>query len=205
MAETLKEEAVEIFSKQLGPEHPNIGIITIGLAAVLNFQGKYAEADATYRRALNILQGGFGPESIQVVIVHNGIGQNLADQGRSSEAEASYREALEIGMNVNPEHSDVADSHGRLARLPESTLTPQEREEYFGKAIDILRNNEGDGSLRAAFFQTDLGVLLAEHGRDQEARDHFADGLATLAAALPADNPRYVARREQFESLFGGR
>ena len=205
MAESLKKEAIGIFSKQLGPNHPNIGIITIGLAKVLNFQGKYGEADEVYRRALDNVRNGFGPESIRVSIVHNGIGENLADQGRFSEAEASYREAIRIGTGVNPEHSEVADSHGRLARLSESTLTVEEREAHFRTAIDLLQQNEGAGSLRAAFFQTDFAILLAHEGREQEARAQFDEGLSTLSSALGEDNPRYMALRDKYESLFGAR
>ena len=202
MSERLKAESIDIFSRSLGAEHPNIGIIMIGVAAIQDLQGKHEEAAATYTEALGRIETAFGSESIQAVIVHNGIGENHYFQGRFEEAEASYRTALAIGTAVGPEHSHVADTYGRLAQLPESTLTAEEREAYFSKAIELLQRNEGAGSLRAAFFQTELAELLADQGREQEARVQFEAGLSTLAGVLPADNPDYKARLDRYESLF---
>jgi tetratricopeptide (TPR) repeat protein len=48
--------------KALGPEHPNVATSLNNLAALYKAQGRYAEAEPLYRRALEIWEKALGPE-----------------------------------------------------------------------------------------------------------------------------------------------
>jgi len=202
-AAALKKEAIEIFSYRLGENHPNIGIILIGLASNMASQGKYDEAETTYMDALARVQAAFGAESMREMIVRNGIGDLYGEQGRYAEAEASFQEALRIGTAVSPGHSNVAVARAGLARLSESSLTADEREQNFSAAIELLRQNEGPGSLRASLFQIDYAKYLAEQGKREQAKVRFEEGLESLSAAIPKDNPQYQEKAALYDELFG--
>jgi tetratricopeptide (TPR) repeat protein len=53
---------LEIAEKQLGPDHPHVATSLNNLAALLEAQGKYAEAEPLYRRAIAICEKTLGPE-----------------------------------------------------------------------------------------------------------------------------------------------
>jgi len=201
-AEKLKREAIEIFSYRLGENHPNIGVILIGLAANMTAQGKYDEAEATYFDALERIRTSFGANSMREVTVRNGIGELYSEQARYAEAEASFRQALRIGADLNPGHSDMAVAHAGIAKLPDSSLSVDERQQYFAEAIEQLRHNEGPGSLRAALFDIDFAVFLATQDKRHESKKRFEDGLERLSAALSADNPKYQEKLALYEKLF---
>ena len=46
----------------LGPEHPDVGYTLNGLVNLYKEQGKYAEVEALYKRALRIRELSLGPE-----------------------------------------------------------------------------------------------------------------------------------------------
>ena len=54
--------AVAIRTKALGPDHPQVAADFVAIAALLEAQGKYDEAESMYRRALMIFGRWFGPD-----------------------------------------------------------------------------------------------------------------------------------------------
>ena len=202
-AEELSRKTIEIFSGRLGDNHPNVGIILGFLAAIEGKQEKYAEAESTYFDALDRIRSSLGANSLREVFVHNGIGELYAEQGRYSDSEIHYREALRIGMSINADDSDVARARAGMAKLPVSTLTPAEREQYFSEAIEQLRSNEGLDTPHAARILMDFSAFLIERENETQARQMFEEGLVHLRAAIPIDNPRYLEQTARYEAMFG--
>ena len=55
--------------KALGPEHPDVANSLNNLAALYQAQGRYAEAEPLYKRALAISEKALGPEHPDVATV----------------------------------------------------------------------------------------------------------------------------------------
>ncbi|SLM38133.1 tpr repeat protein [Lasallia pustulata] len=66
-----------------------------GLGILYKNQGKMAEAEALYRRALEGYEKARGPEHASTLVTVHNLGVLYKDQGKMDEAEAMYRRALE--------------------------------------------------------------------------------------------------------------
>ena len=81
-------------------------------------QGKYAEAEPFYQRALAIREKVLGPNHPSVATSLNNLALLYYDRGNYAEAEPLYQRALTIREKVlGPNHPDVAISLNNLARL----------------------------------------------------------------------------------------
>ena len=76
--------------------HPDTASCYNNLAVALSDQGKYAEAEAMYRRALAIHLKALGEGHPEIVMSYNNLAETLRDQGKRAEAEAMHRRALAI-------------------------------------------------------------------------------------------------------------
>ncbi len=84
-------------------------ILSCLTAELYRDQGKYAEAEPLYRRALAIDEKALGPEHPDVGQSLNNLAEGYHSQGRYAEAEPLYKRALAIFEKaLGPEHPDVA-------------------------------------------------------------------------------------------------
>ncbi len=68
-------------------------------------QGKYAEAEPLYQRALRIREQALGPDHPQVAYPLNGLANLYQEQGKYAEAEPLYQRALHIREQaLGPDH-----------------------------------------------------------------------------------------------------
>ena len=67
-------KALAIREKKLGPEHPDVAADAAALAAILDGQGKREEAEALFRRALNVFERIYGPHHYEVAVNLNNLG-----------------------------------------------------------------------------------------------------------------------------------
>ena len=79
------------------------------LGSLYQAQGKYAQAEPRYRRALAIIEKALGPEHPDVATVLDSLAGLYEAQGKYLQAEPRYRRALAIlEKALGPEHPDVA-------------------------------------------------------------------------------------------------
>ena len=78
------------------------------LAGLLQNQGKYAEAEPLYRRAIEIDEKTLGKDHPDVARDYNNLARLLQDQGKYAEAEPLYRRAIEIFQaSLGPDHPNT--------------------------------------------------------------------------------------------------
>ena len=82
-----------INEKALGPEHPHTANSLYNLAYFLDNQGKPAEAEPLFRRALAINEKALGPEHPNTVLVRNHLSSFYRKQARNAEADALVKGA----------------------------------------------------------------------------------------------------------------
>ncbi len=96
-------------AEKFGPEDPRLAQSLNNLAGLYNSQGKYAEAEPLYRRALAIAEATLGPEHPNVAPGINNLGALYLAQGKYAEAEPLFQRSLAIWEKaLGPEHPDVA-------------------------------------------------------------------------------------------------
>ncbi len=72
--------------KALGPTHPDVATTLRNLAALYKAQGKYAEAEPLYKRALAIQEKGLRPDHPNVVTTLKNLAEVYKKTGRVDEA-----------------------------------------------------------------------------------------------------------------------
>src|SRR5262249_29438041 len=81
-------------------------------------QGRYAEAEPLYKRALAIIEKAPGPDHQVSVAALNGLAEVYLGQGKYAEAEPLSRRALEISeKTLGKDHPSTAQSLNILATL----------------------------------------------------------------------------------------
>jgi hypothetical protein len=93
--DTLKQE-ISSAERALGPNHPNVAERLASLANLYQSEGRFAEAEALYNRALAIREDAFGPSDAQVAQTLNQLADLYRAQGRTREAEMVSRRAATI-------------------------------------------------------------------------------------------------------------
>ena len=125
------------------------------LGKVFQEQGRLSEAEASYRRALEIR-----PDYAEA---HYDLANVLRDLGRQVEAEASYRRAVAI-------KPDYAQAHNNLGNVLQRKGRQDEAEASYRRALAI----------RPDFFlaHNNLGNTLRQQGRPNEAEASYRRALA---------------------------
>ena len=93
-AEPLFKQALEVWQKLLGSEHPNVALSMNNLAELYRVQGRYAEAEPLYMQALELYKKLLGSEHPHVATNMNNLALLYDAQGRYAEAESLYVQAL---------------------------------------------------------------------------------------------------------------
>ena len=101
-------------------------------------QGRYAEAEPLYQRALAIREEKLGPEHLYVALTLHNLALLYQNQRKYAEAEPLYQRALAIREKVlGPEHPRVAFSLNGLASLYNSQGKYEEAEPLFQRSLAI--------------------------------------------------------------------
>lgn len=105
-------------SRRYGEEARISAEVANSLAAVALKQGRYSEAEASFRLVVQVLERDFGPEHLETATARANLSNVLFEQGRFAEAEAVLRQALDaIQAVVGDDSSDYASTEFALARI----------------------------------------------------------------------------------------
>ena len=122
-------------AEKFGADDPRVAVTLHNLGNLAATQGKTAEAEPLYRRALAILEKVRGPDHSQTAVARLGLADLLAAQGNDAEAEANYRAALRAFEKVlGPAHPIVATTLERYAALLRRAGRTAEAEQLEARA-----------------------------------------------------------------------
>jgi tetratricopeptide (TPR) repeat protein len=166
-----------------------LGLCRVVLGNVLTDLGKPAEAEASYRRALEGLQklAGDSPNytdaRFYTALGHNGLGGIHMRAGRLAEAEVEYRLARGQANGQGAYESCLLDTMLGLGRVLALAGKPAESLQILREGLAEGQKNV-DNSPADIRIQADLvGVYLAV-GWLQVREGRFAEALATLDAGV---------------------
>jgi tetratricopeptide (TPR) repeat protein len=161
---------VDIRERALGPDHPDVAADVAALAALLDGQGKYDEAEKLYRRALTVFERVYGTEHYEIAVTLNNLAAIYHARGESEEAEELYQRALSIKEKaLGTDHPDIAMTLNNLAVFYKSQQKYDQAAPLLRRALSIFENALGPGNLRVAICLDNLAHLLWKMGCGDEA------------------------------------
>ncbi len=118
-------------------------------------------------------------------------GTGAKNQGRYIDAQHSHEAAAELARSVGTAgRSEVAAALAGVGAV--MRINPARRDStalYQAKAIDIMREIEGDSSLKLAGMRVGYALVLAQLDRLPEARRELDAARPVMTANLGADHP----------------
>ncbi len=165
-----EREALAIYQKPFGREHPAVAASLNNLAFVLGGEGKLDAAEALFREALPLNRKLLGDEHPQVGICLSRFGTVLQDQGRFPEAEEMYREAVTIQT--------------KLLDKKASDLSP--------KKSELAPNVELAWTLKY------LSVVLEKQNKLSEAEAAIDDALSVISKVVGGNHPDWITLFRDF-------
>lgn len=169
--EPYARHAVKLRTKLLGARHPEVAADLTALAALLDRQGQFVEAERLYARALDILERVHGGEHHQVAVALNNLAAVQHARGKLRDAEAMYRRAMAIELKaLGSSHPHVAYSTNNLAVLMKDTRRPREAAVLFRKAVRLFTRGLGANHPNVAICLENLSQVLRRTGDTAGAR-----------------------------------
>ena len=167
-AQEMGQSALEAREAVLGAEHQDTLTSVNNLGSVLKGQGKYDEAEAMHRRALEGMEK--VPEHPDTLISINNLGLVLKGQGKHDEAEAMHRRALKASEKVlGPEHPDTLISVSNLAFTFWSQRRWNEAKDLEVRVMETSKRVLGDKHPKTLTAMGNLAYTLKSQSRNQEA------------------------------------
>ncbi len=163
--EPFARHAVMLRTKLFGRRHPAVAADITALAALLDRQGQFVEAERLYHRALTILELEHGAEHHLVAVALNNLAAVLHARGKVADAEAMFRRAQAIEIAVlGPTHPTVAYSTNNLAILLKDTRRPTAAAVLFRKAVTLFSRGLGANHPHVGVCLENLSQVLRRTG-----------------------------------------
>jgi tetratricopeptide (TPR) repeat protein len=130
-AEPLYLQALELYKRLLGDNHPDVAMSLNNLALLYNSQGRYDQAEPLYLQALELYKRLLGDNHPDVAMSLNNLALLYYSQGRYDQAEPLYLQAFKIRQQVlGVDHPKTVTVRQNLAHL-RANLSDSPQSENF--------------------------------------------------------------------------
>lgn len=182
-AETGCRRAIALAETRLPPHDPLLADMLNGLGVVYKFQGRYADAEPLYRRALTIVEAS-GDDGARATLLHN-LGGLAHARGDFAVGEPLARQSLEMREALlGADHPLTAADRAAWGALLEGLGRTAEAERAYADALAVFETRLGPHSLEAASALTALGAVQHARGASIEAEQSYRRALAIREAIL---------------------
>jgi tetratricopeptide (TPR) repeat protein len=152
-------------------------------------QGKLAEAEAMYIRALQGYEEALGPDHISTLDTVQNLGILYSDQGKLAEAEAMYIRALQgYEEALEPDHISTLDTLCCLGDLYRMQQKLVKAERSTRQAMDGYEEALGPKHTSTLMTINNLGLIYADQGKLAEAEAMYIRALQGKEEALGPDH-----------------
>jgi tetratricopeptide (TPR) repeat protein len=190
------EEATGIFEEALGRGHPFTASVLKSKGEVLRRLGRFDEATATLRDAIDRLTVTLGGDHSLLADNWGVLGSALLQAGDIAGAEDATRRALAIQIASFPDGSvELAIEHNNLALVLQRLGRDGEAEHHMRESLAIKERLLGPADFQLAPTLTNIGELLERVGRADEAAPMFDRAVAILGAIEPIEPAETLSMR----------
>ncbi|HMB70990.1 MAG TPA: serine/threonine-protein kinase, partial [bacterium] len=194
-------EAIEVFRESLGDEHAIVAQAYNNLAVTYQALDDDQGALEAYREAVRIGRAAFGPRHPEMVTFLGNYGGRLLAFDRLDEAEDALAEAIAIADEAQSSPLRRTYPVMSLAGVRRKQRRLDEAERLVREAWEARREALGEGHSAELQARVELGSVVAEEGRVDEARE-LLDGTIELARnGLPATRGVLLEALEQREKI----
>ncbi len=161
----------------------------LNLATALHSQGKYAEAEALYRKALRSTRSATVEDRQRTARTRLHLARVLYDRGNPDESEQLYREAfVAYRASFPPGDPNVAHALITFALLLRAQQRFVEAESLFREAYEIYRRTTPADHRAIGESATHLANVLITLGKYTEAERLAREAISKHPLAVPHDN-----------------
>jgi tetratricopeptide (TPR) repeat protein len=172
---------------------------------VFRVEGRYAEAEPLYKRALTIREKALGPDHPDVGPPLNNLALLYHAQGRSRDAEPLYRRTLALQERaLGPDHPALASTLNDLGDLYRVQGRYREAEPNYKRALTIREKALGPHHPDVGTSLGSLALLYHAQGRYAEAEPLYKRALTITEKALGPDHPNVAGHLSNLASLYWG-
>ena len=186
--------------ERLGSGHPLVAASLNNLAKVYDHQGRYADAEPLYRRAVATGEKAHGPDHPLVAVSLNNLAALYTKQDRYTDAEPLLKRALAIlEKALSPDHPYVVTALNNLAEL-------YRKEGRYADALPLVQITIGRGRAKSSialpvlFLAQRAGLTPPAKAQDdaldvaqRAAQSAAAAAVNKLAARLAAGTDRLAS------------
>jgi len=184
---------------------PGVPATLKALGDVFMAQGKFRDAEASYRRALEITNNTAGPDSAFAGMVLHSLGVLAMKEGRMGEADLQLNQAARIEeKQLGAGHPVFAASLKSLGDLYAAQGKRTEAELYYKRALGLREAALGSEHPDVAESLDGLVALYFAQGNVAQAKALHKRALAIRVKALGPDHPSIAASLEQFAAMVRG-
>jgi tetratricopeptide (TPR) repeat protein len=181
---------------------PNDAEALHNVAIVYRRQGKYAEAEGLYKRALAISET-LGARPAKVANILYSLAFLYDNQGRYTEAEGLYKRALAIREKaLGANHPEVSATLHNLGVVYANHGRFAEAEELYKRALSILDKTPAGHDASVATILDDLASVYHKEGRDADIEALYKRAVATLEKAFGPDHPEVAITLNNLASFY---
>jgi CHAT domain-containing protein/Tfp pilus assembly protein PilF len=205
-ARHLRERALAIRERILGPDHSDVAAAINSLAIIYSIKNDNAKAEPLFQRALAIWEKALGPEHPRVAYALNNLGIFYKDNGEYTKAESFYRRTLAIlEKALGPETIDVADCLNNLAELYRFRGEYATASPLYQRGIAIREKALGPEHPSNARAYDNLALLYHEMGDYESAETLFQRALSIRKGSLGPDHPEVADTLNNLAGLYSDR
>ena len=174
------------------------------LASVYCQEGRFAEAEPLYSRALAITQKARGPDHPDTANQLHNIASFYGLQGKTAEAERLYRQALSIQEKaLGPEHPDVATTLDNLATVCSTGPCSDDVLNYERRSLAIREKTLGPQHPDVARSLNNLGSIYHRRGWYSQAEPLFQRALSIMEKSSRTDRSELATLLDNAAALYG--
>ena len=167
-------------------------------------QGKLAEAEQMYKRALQGHEKALGAKHIRTLHTVNNFGILYRQQGKLAEAEQMYKRALQgYKKTLGAEHMSTLGTVNNLGVLYKEQGKLAEAEQMYQRALQGYEKALGLEDKAIAMLNTiyNLGLLYAKQGKLAEAEQMYSRALVGYEKVVGPDHPSSRRLRGLLQAL----
>ena len=166
-------------------------------------QGKLAEAEQMYQRALQGTEKALGAEHMSTLSTVNNLGILYRDQGKLAEAEQMYQRALQgIEKALGAEHTSTLDTVNNLGILYQSQGKLADAEQMYQRALQGKEKALGAEHTSTLDTVNNLGALYQDQGKLAEAEQMYQRALQGREKALGAEHMSTLSTVNNLGTLY---
>lgn len=168
-AEPLARAAVKLATTALGERDEHVAQSLRICGDIQLGQARLADAENSYRQALNLMSGRQGREAT-IAQIYSGLGEIEQARGQFRTSESYHRMSLELRQGFQPDDDpEMARCQNALAASLIAQARYEEAQPLLSASLEVLERVRGPWSHEFAAAVEDLAALRRAEGRIEEA------------------------------------